>query len=669
MALRYVALAAALAAPGPTDPPDPENQPFWTGYPDAPAFERAVDRRLVRARDLLGALVGVTGSRTVANTLVPYDRLMRELDRAGGATSLIQKVHPDTALRQAADRGDRKVSALATEISLDRRVFDAVSAMDLDGADSVTRHYVDLILRDFRLAGVDRDSATRARIKALREELVLIGQEFDRNISDDVRTVEVSSAAELEGLPADYVAAHPPGADGRIRITTEYPDVFPVFTYARSDDLRRRLRSAFDNRAHPANLAVLDRMIARRHELARLLGFESWADYALADKMAGSAANASAFIDRVVAASGEAAGREYQALLRRKRQDDPGATGVDRWEAAYLRELVRRSEYDFDSQKVRPYFPYRSVKQGVLDLAASLFGVSFRPMKDAPVWHPSVEGWEMYEGGRLTGRFYLDMHPRPGKYGHAAHFRIRTGTTDGALPESVLVCNFAGGNEGDPGLMDHGEVETFLHEFGHLMHSLLARQRWNGVSGVRTEWDFVEAPSQMLEEWSWSPEVLAQFARHHQTGEPIPADLVRQLQRATRFGRALDVRTQMTYARISLSLYDRAPAGVDSDSIVDAVTRAYQPIPPMPGTHMQASFTHLNGYSAFYYTYMWSLVIAKDLFSRFDRENLLTPAPARRYRRLVLEPGGSAPAARLVESFLGRPFSFEAWRRWLEEGS
>jgi thimet oligopeptidase len=665
MALRYVALAAALAAP--TDPPDADNQPFWTGHPDAPTFERAIDARLDHARVLLARLVGVKEKRTLANTLVPYDQLMRELDRAASATGLIQKVHPDSALREAADRSDRKVSALATEISLDRRAFDAVRAVDLGGADPVTRHYVGRILRDFRLAGVDRDSATRVRIKELREELVVIGQEFDRNIRDDVRTIEVRSAAELAGLPQDYIAAHPPGQDGRVRITTEYPDVFPVFTYARSDDLRRRLRAAFDNRAYPANIAVLDRMIVRRDELARLLGYQSWADYAVADKMTGSAANASAFVDRVVAASGEAAQREYETLLRRKRQDDPAATGINRWEVAYLRELVRRSDYDFDSQKLRPYFPYQRVKQGVLDLSARLFGVTFRPMKNAPVWHPSVEGWEMYEGGRLTGRFYLDMHPRPGKFGHAAHFRIRTGTTDGALPESALVCNFPGGDPDEPGLMDHGEVETFLHEFGHLMHSLLARQRWNGVSGVRTEWDFVEAPSQMLEEWSWDPRVLAGFARHYQTGEPIPAELVEQLERATRFGRALDMRTQMTYARISLSLYDRPPAEVDTDSIVEAVTRAYQPIPPMPGTHMQASFGHLNGYSAYYYTYMWSLVIAKDLFTRFDRSDMLGAEPARRYRRMILEPGGSAPAARLVEDFLGRPFNFEAWRRWLEE--
>jgi thimet oligopeptidase len=666
MPLRYLALAATLVAP--MDPPDTDNQPFWTGHPDGATFERAVEARLSRARGILAELLAVTARRTVGNTLVPYDNLMRELDRASSQTGLIREVHPDSTVRQAAERGGQRVSALATEISLDRRVFDAIRAMDLEAADPVTRHYVDRILRDFRLAGVDKDSATRTRIKELRDELVLIGQEFDRNLRNDVRTIEVASAAELDGLPADYIAAHRPGADGRIRLTTDYPDVFPVLTYARSDDLRRRVRAEFDNRAYPGNMAVLDRMIARRAELAGLLGFRSWADYAVADKMAGTAATASAFIDRVVGASGAAAEREYQTLLHRKRQDEPAATGINRWETGYLRELVRRSEYDFDSQQVRPYLAYDRVKQGVLDLAARLFGVTFRRMKNPPVWHPSVEGWELLEGGKLAGRFYLDMHPRPGKYGHAVHFRVRTGTSDGALPESALVCNFPGGTPGEPGLMDHGDLQTFLHEFGHLMHSMLARQRWNGISGVRTEWDFVEAPSQMLEEWGWDPAVLAGFARHHETGEPIPAELVRQLKRATGFGRALDMRTQMTYARISLSLYDRPPEQVNTDSIVSAVTRAYSPVPPQPGTHMQTSFGHLNGYSAYYYTYMWSLVIAKDLFSRFDQSNLLASEPARRYRKLILEPGGSAPAARLVEDFLGRPFSFDAWRAWLEEG-
>ena len=358
MSLRYLAVAAALA--GPVDPPDADNQPFWTGHPDAAGFERAVEGRLVRARGLLDRLTAATERRTVANTLVPYDQLMRELDRAASEASLIRNVHPDSTLRQAAERSDQRVSAFATDVSLDRQVFDAISAIELKDVDPITRHYLSRVLRDFRLAGVDQDSTTRGRIKALRDELVMIGQEFDRNVRDDVRKIDVASATELEGLPADFIAAHPPGPDGRIQLTTDYPDVFPVFTYARSDDLRRRVRAQFDNRAYPKNMAVLDRMIAKRDELARLLGFTSWADYSVADKMVQTAANASAFIDRVAAASKDAAEEDYQTLLRRKQQDDPGATAVNRWETAYLRELVRRSRVRLRLPGGAPLLPLRS---------------------------------------------------------------------------------------------------------------------------------------------------------------------------------------------------------------------------------------------------------------------------------------------------------------------
>ena len=658
-------LAALLFAPRPYTPPS-DDRPFWSDRPTAAAFEHRIDQRLVEARAIRERLLAVRGRRTIANTLTLYDQLRRQLEGADNQTTLVAAVHPDSGLRATAEAAAQRVSALGTEISLDRRIYDALAAMDTAGADAATRYYVKRTLLGFRLAGVDKDDATRTRIRALNEELVTIGQEFNRNVREGTRTVTVDSAAELAGLPEDFVAAHRPGADGRILMTTEYPDAIPVLTYARSDDLRRRMRIAFDTRAYPQNMAVLDRLIARRAELAHLLGFASWADFATADKMVGSAANASAFIDRIAEASGPAAQADYRRLLDRKRQDDPSATAVNRWESGYLRELVRRSSYHFDSQKVRPYFPYEAVKQGVLDLSSRLFGLTFQRVS-VPVWHPSVEAYEMFEGGRRVGRFYLDMHPRPGKFSHAAHFAIRAGIGGQDLPEGALICNLPGGTAGDPGLMSHDDVRTMFHEFGHLLHAQLGgRGRWLGQSGVKTEWDFVEAPSQMLEEWIRDPAVLATFARHYQTGEPIPADLVRQMNRAEAFGRALDVRGQMALARISLSVYDRPPALVNTDSIVQAINAAYLPYPPMPETHFQASFGHLDGYSAIYYTYMWSLVIAKDLFSGFDRSDLLAPAPAKRYREAILAPGGSAPAAVLVERFLGRPFSFDAWRRWLD---
>jgi thimet oligopeptidase len=647
-----------------------DDSPFWTGRPDVATFTKTQEGRLVKAQQLLDQMLAFKGKRNVANTLKAYEEVLIQLDAAGSQAGLIQEVHPDEAMRNAAEKQSQKIQAFYTDLSLNRAVYDALASLDLKGTDAETRFYVEKTLRDFRLAGVDKDEATRKKIKALRDELVLIGQEFARNIRDDKRTVTVSDVAELEGLPADYIARHKPGADGKITLTIDYPDALPVFSYAKNEGLRKRMFMAYNNRAYPQNNAVLDRMIQKRHELANLLGYTNWADYITADKMVGSAKNASDFIDRIVEASKSKAASEYQLLLKRKQQDVPDAEVINAWESAYYSELVRKASYDFDSQAVRPYFPYEKVKQGVFDVTSKLFGVTYRQIKDAPVWDPSVEAYEMLENGKLVGRFYLDMHPRKGKFNHAAEFSVRAGIDGRQIPEAVLVCNFPGGEANDPGLMEHDDVETFFHEFGHLLHELFAgRHKWIGLAGTRTEQDFVEAPSQMLEEWTWDVATLQSFAKHHQTNEPIPAELVKQMKRASEFGKGLTVRRQMVYAKLSLSIYDRNPSAVNTDALIKSLTEQYQPYPFVTDTHWQASFGHLDGYSAVYYTYMWSLVIAKDLFSQFDRANLMAPGTAKRYRDAVLSPGGSRPASKLVESFLNRPFNFKAWQEWLNEGS
>ena len=327
---------------------------------------------------------------------------------------------------------------------------------------------------------------------------------------------------------------------------------------------------------------------------------------------------------------------------------------------------MRKASFDFDSQAVRPYLAFDRVKQGLFDVTGRLFGVTYKSIANAPVWDPSVEAYEMLKDGTLVGRFYLDMHPRANKYNHAAEFGIRTGVAGRQIPEAALICNLPGGEANDPGLMTHDDVVTFFHEFGHLVHALLGgHHQWVGIGGTSTEQDFVEAPSQLLEEWTWDPATLATFAKHYQTNEPIPAALVRQMRRASEFGKALNVRQQMLYARLSLSIYDRDPASVDTTAMVKDLTAKYTPYPYVEGTHFQTSFGHLDGYSAVYYTYMWSLVIAKDLFSQFDRANLLAPSVAHKYRDTILAPGGSKPAASLVHDFLGRPFDFKSWEQWL----
>ncbi len=663
--MKREAIAPLLGGAAP--PAAPPGVPLWVSAANGEELRRRCTESLDRARAGIEHLLRVKEGRTLANTLVPYDALLAELDAVASQASLLENVHPDAGLREAAEKATQDAAALGTELSLHRGVYDALSALDLSGADAATRHYVEKTLREFRLSGVDRDEPTRRRVQALNEELVAIGQEFSRHIRADVRSVTVRDPAELDGLPPDYVARHAPGPDGAITITTEYPDATPVFLYGHSGDLRRRLFFEYNNRAHPVNLPVLDRMIERRHELATLLGFRSWADYVTANKMVGSAAGVSTFIDRIVDASGARAVVDYRQLLEQKRHEAPAADQLEPWETAYVAEQVRRTAYAFDAQTVRPYFPFAEVKRGVFDLVGRLYGVSFRRDERASAWHPSVECWEMIENGALAGRIWLDMHPRPDKYSHAAQFDVFTGVAGQRLPEAALVCNFPGGHPGDPGLMEHADVRTMFHEFGHLLHNLFAgRQRWLGIGGIRTEHDFVEVPSQLFEEWTWDPAVLATFAHHYESGEPIPAERVRQMKVASEFGKGLAVRRQMMLAGLSLALFDREPAEVDTDAVVREFTRKYLPIPYAEGTHMQCSFGHLEGYSAGYYTYMWSLVIAKDMLAQFDPENLMDPGPASRYRRLVLEPGGSKPATEIVQEFLGREFGFEAYQAWLD---
>ncbi len=650
-----------------TDPRTAGAATFWAGGPDA--YKHRQEARLEHAKTLIAKVAASKAPHTVENTLRPYDDALLELDAVGAQSSLMENVHPDSGLRTASEKLSQEASALGTDLSLNRPVYDALAAIPTAGLNPETKFYLERTLRDFKLSGVDKDEATRKRIKELNDELVLIGQDFARNIREDKRPF-TWDAKDLAGLPDDFVTRHKADADGKITLTVDYPDAVPIFSYAKSEELRKKMYFEYNNRAFPKNMDVLKKMIAKRSELAKLCGFDNWADYITANKMIGSGKNARDFIDKIVEASKARAAQDYTVLLARKQKDVPDAKVVNAWESGYYSELVKKSDFDFDSQKMRPYLPYDEVKQGVLDLASRMFSVTFKRITDAPVWDPSVEAYEMWDNGKLAGKFYLDMHPRANKYNHAAQFDIQTGLAGRQIPEAALICNFPGGEPNEPGLMEISDATTFFHEFGHLLHTLFAgRHEWVGTGGIRTEQDFVEAPSQLLEEWMRDAKVLQTFARHYQTHEPIPTELVAQMKRANEFGKGLVVRRQMVYANTSLSYYDRDPAQVDLDGTIKQLVAQYQPFPFVDGTHFECSFGHLDGYSAVYYTYMWSLVIAKDLFSAFDKTNLLDPKVPTRYRQMVLAQGGSKPAADLVQDFLGRPFAFESYRAWLNEAN
>lgn len=663
-------LAGCVNAPEPASQPaaaasdaQPESQPW-------PEFESAAAQNFIRncqnvfnnAVEQFSALE--SGRFTSDVTLLQeLNNLEVIIDSLASPASLYRNVHPDEEVRNAADVCQQKTVSLITEISLSRPLYDQLASVPLDGLQPLAQRYLANTLEDFRRSGVDKDEQTRARVRELNDEILLIGQEFNRNIRDDVRSVE-AKVEELAGLPEDFIASHPVNEKGTVTITTDYPDYLPVMQYAHDDDLRLRLYQAFRQRAYPDNRDVLKSLLEKRYELARLLGFKNYAEYITADKMIGSPENAQAFIEDVNLIALPRSNQDYQVLLERLQKIDPSATEVGDWQKTYLENLIKSDVYEVDAQKVRQYFSYPKVRDGIFDLVETMFEVEIRPWQ-TPVWHPSVESFEIWDKGMLVGQFYLDMHPREGKYKHAAAFGVREGVRGVQTPISALVCNFPGG-DGSTALMEHDQVETFLHEFGHLLHGLFAgHQPWLGLSGISTEWDFVEAPSQMLEEWVWDPETLRSFATNN-AGEVIPEVLVERMRKARDFGRGLWSRHQMYYAALSLNYYNNDPAQIDLDGMMKSLQVEYSPFDYVDDTYLYASFGHLDGYSAIYYTYMWSLVIAADMFSEFEQEGLRNPAVARRYRQTVLAPGGTKDAAELVQDFLGRPYSFDAFKKMLE---
>jgi thimet oligopeptidase len=640
---------------------------MWASKPDIAAFEKIENDRLAAGQKAIDQLLAVKGPHTIENTLVPFDEASRQNNSAGYFAGLMEQIHPDTAFRDHATAMLTKATAAQTNIALNHDIYSALAAIDLSKADAATNHYVTRTLLQFRLAGVDKDDATRARLKKLSDQSTEEQSMFDRNISDGKNSIE-ADPAELDGLPQDYLDRHKPDANGKIHLTTDYPDAFPVLTFAKSDALRRRMAIAFGTRAYPKNQEVLTSLMKTRYEIASLIGYPSWADYNAADKMVAKGHNIADFIQQVDDASRALSEREFEMLLAEKRKTDPGAKQIFNYEASYLSEQVRRTKYDFDSQSVRPYFPFNEVKQGILDTAADLFHVTFQREENVPTWEPSVETYIVIDHGQPIGRFYLDMHPRPGKYSHAEMAPILDGIRGKQLPEAILVCNFPAPTDTDPGLMDYGDVSTFFHEFGHLMHHILGgQQQWAGITGITMESDFVEAPSQMLEEWIRSPQVLAKFARHYKTGEPIPADLVARMNRASAFGRGGWVGRQNSFSAISYDIYRTKPEDVNLDDVANDDVKKYTLFQPTPDTHQWASFGHLGGYSSAYYTYLWSKVIAEDFFLQFDHQNLLAGDAPMRYRRVVLEPGGSMSANDLVKNFLGRPQNITALQHWMAE--
>lgn len=610
------------------------------------------------------ALVAATGPATIDTTLVNFDQMIALINAGSGEFSLYQQVMGTQELRDAGGDCTVRLGAVSSAIGLSREIYDQIAAIDASGADEPTRFYLAEVISGFERSGVALPEQQRTRVQAINEQLSQLSTQMARNIAEDVRSLRVAPS-ELAGLPEDFITARPVDGEGMITLTTASTDYQPVMRYAESDDLRRRFSETYSQRAYPQNDEVLRQIFTLRQELAALLGRPDYATLILEDKMLNSPERVEALIADMAEIARPVAARDLERNMAVLRELRPDAQALEYWQTGWLSPKVQAALYDYNPQETRQYFAYDNVNAGILQLTEDLFGVDIVPW-DTPVWHEDVRAYEMRDGDRVVGRFYFDNHPRPGKYTHANMIPIYPGTTDGDIPVGALVQNMPKGDH-STGLMEHSQVTTMLHEFGHMLHGMFGgRQRWFGQSGITTEWDFVEAPSQMLENWVYDYDTLASFAVNA-AGETIPRELVEKMNRARAFNQGIGDMTQLGYSNISLQFHQN-PVPADLGAAARGWANQYLAVPMPDWVQMQSAFNHLDGYSAIYYTYRWSKVIADDLLTRFTAEGLRNPATARAYREMVLEQGGTRPAAELVQAFLGRDVSLDAYRIELEKG-
>ena len=576
------------------------------------------------------------------------------LFRGASAAHFISEVHPDADVRAAAEAQVQAADTAASARLLDPVLWRVFADASDDGLDPLAARALRFLRRDFRRGGVDLDDDVREKVQRLADRDTELSLAFSRNVRDGRREIRVAPDA-LAGMPQDFVDAHPADEDGLVTLTTEYPDLLPILDYATDRDTRKALLREFYSIASPDNIPVLTELLALRAERAALLGYGNWADYETETRMIGSSAAIAAFLDGVEEASRAPAMEQYEVVWERLRREVPDADVVTMADLWYLIGAVKREQFDVDAKVIRSYFPFERVLSGVLGTVGRLLDLEFEPAA-VSTWHEDVRSFDIVREGSVLGRIHLDLHPRDGKFSHAACFPLVPGITGRSIPEGALACNFS------RGLLEHDDVVTFFHEFGHLVHFILSGHgEWGRFGGFQTEWDFVEAPSQLLEEWAWDPDVLASFTAGPDGG-PIPAELAARMRVADGFGRALGIRRQLGYAQTSYRLHVDLPD--DLQAATEHWFDSMSPVKLLPGLHPYAGFGHLTEYGACYYTYEWSQVIARDLLSAFGRD-LMDAEIARRYRREILELGGSRDANDMVEAFLGRPYSFDAYARWL----
>jgi len=641
--------------------------------------EPAVDELLAIAEAELREIVDLPRGtpRTRQNTLDAFEDMGRGLDWAMGVVGHLESVATSPELRAAYEAVEPKVSAFSSRVYQDPRLYAALQEFaatdEAKRLDPTRARLLHKLLDAFRRNGAELDEPGKQRLAALEVELAQITTKFSQNVLDSTNEYElvITDEARLAGLPdsaraAARASAHKKGVEGW-RFTLHAPSLIPLLTYLDDREIRREVWLAYGTRASSGehdNRGLIEQILRLRAEKAQLLGYENFADLVLEDRMAKSGVAARHFVDDLRKRSEPFFAQETEQL--RAFAAAQGHEGpIEAWDAGYWAEKQRRALYDFDEEELRPYFGLEAVLRGMFELVERLYGITVEPTDELPTWHPDVRTYRVLDGGRLLGCFYADLHPREEKRGGAWMNSLITGLPGVGKPHLGLICgNLSEPIDGKPALLTHMEVETVFHEFGHLLHHILSEVEVRSLAGTNVAWDFVELPSQIMENWCWERESLDLFARHFETGERIPDPLFDKLTRARNFRSASAMMRQLSFAGLDLALHlDYAPlvlGDAPRPPLLDYCQALQQPfsIAPLPPDYaMVCSFSHLFAssvaYAAGYYSYKWAEVLDADAFAQFKREGVFSREVARRFRATILARGDSRDPAELYREFAG----------------
>lgn len=625
----------------------------------APAEAEA---RVKLEKDLAALIAIPQAERTFENTIMGYERAFDNYGNALGMSGFLSYVSTDKQFRDAANDLQMQISQYMVDVATRRDVYKAIREYTDTNPrlDPVQAKLVKEMLIGFKNSGMDLNDADLEKFKALNKEKAEYIIKFDKNIQEYKDPLAVTQE-QLQGLGEDYIQKLSKTDDGKYLVTLDYPDYVPFMQNADDEQARKELEFKFNRRGGQENVELLEKTLTLRREIARLLGYKNHAELRLEDRMAKNPKTVMAFLKDLQKKLKPLGKKEDKEMIAYKNsKTGKNSRTLYSWESGYWSNKFRKENLELDSEKIKEYFPSQVVIDGMLDLFGGVFGITFEPV-DIPVWHPDVKAFKIKDkaSGELVAYFYMDLYPREGKYKHAACFGLVEGEEkqDGTyqIPFVAIVANLNKPSGDTPSLLKHSEVETLFHEFGHVLHNALTKAKYSAFSGTSVSWDFVEAPSQMLERWAWDPQVLKKISKHYKTGESLPDDLIKRMIAAKNFGAGGMYLRQDFFAQYDMSLHT-ADTTPDTTKLYFELTKKIRGLPLTKGTIPQASFGHImGGYDAGYYGYLWSEVIAEDFFGEFKKNGIFNPETGLKFRREILEKGGTLDEEKMVENFLGRP--------------